>query len=95
MSKVKGQMSNVINIDNVENLANLPLSGEEEKTYSDQLSKILEYIDQIEKGVDIGKVEPTFNVTMNKNVMRKDKSSKSLTQHEAISNARSKKMAIL
>ncbi|MBI2599541.1 Asp-tRNA(Asn)/Glu-tRNA(Gln) amidotransferase subunit GatC [Candidatus Daviesbacteria bacterium] len=77
-------------VKHVAKLANLPLSDEEEEKYSQQLSKILEYVDQLNK-VDTTDVEPTFNVTDNKNVLREDETTPSLTQDEALSNAPQKK----
>jgi len=64
----------------VAKLANLPLTFEEEGLYSEQLSKILDYIDQLNK-VDTQNVEPTFNVTGLSNVMRKDESGESLPEN--------------
>lgn len=77
-------------VKHVAKLANLPLSEKELNTYSEQLSKILDYIDQLEN-IDTKKVEPTFNVTGKQNVTRDDSVSKSLTQEEALVNAPSKK----
>lgn len=74
----------------VAKLASIPLSQEEEENYSRQLSKILEYVDQLNK-VDTTDVEATFNTTDNKNVLRKDETALSLTQDEALSNAPQKK----
>lgn len=74
----------------VTKLANLPLTEEEEEKYSEQLSEILEYIDQLNV-VDTFGVEPTFNVTQNVNVLRKDETFASLSQEEALSNAPVKK----
>ncbi len=74
----------------VAKLANLPLSPEEEEKYSKQLSKILEYVDQLNQ-VDTGNVEPTFNVTGQSNVMRADETVASLSQDEALANAPAKK----
>ncbi|MEK7581159.1 MAG: Asp-tRNA(Asn)/Glu-tRNA(Gln) amidotransferase subunit GatC [Patescibacteria group bacterium] len=84
MSKVK------IDINHIAKLANLPLSAEEEKTYDKQLTAILEYVKHVES-VDTKDVEPTFNVTPNKNITRKDTASKSLTQDEALNNVSNKK----
>lgn len=79
-----------IDVKHVARLANLPLSKEEEEKYSEQLSKILDYVDQLNQ-VDTLGVEPTFNVTGNSNVMRKDETVASLSQEEALSNASNKK----
>ncbi len=72
-------------IKHVAKLANLPLTDKELELYNEQLSKILDYIDQLEK-VDTSKVAPTFNTTGLKNVMSEDKVSKSLTQDQVLSN---------
>ncbi len=74
----------------VAKLANLPLSGEEEEKFSDQISKILDYINQLNQ-LDTSDVEPTFNVSTNQNVSRKDETVASLTQDEVLSNASQKK----
>ena len=70
----------------VAKLANLPLTEKEEEKYTKQLSKILEYIDQL-NSVDTSKVEPTFNVSGQENVMEEDKVNSCLTQEEALANA--------
>lgn len=55
----------------VARLANLPITGEEIKKYSEQLSVVLGYIEQLEK-VDTKGVEPTFNVSGQINVYHQD-----------------------
>lgn len=74
----------------VAKLANLPLNSDEEEKYSGQLSNILGYIDQL-NSVDTSNIEPIFNITSNKNVMRDDETGDSLSQDEALSNANNKK----
>lgn len=74
----------------VAKLANLPLTSKEEEKYSEQLSKILEYIDQLNQ-VSASGVEPTFNLTGLSNVMRKDETVAGLSQEEVLSNASNKK----
>ena len=74
----------------VAKLANLPLSSEEEEEYSGQLSKILDYIDQLNQ-VDTTNIEPTFNVSNEVNVMRGDEQVPCLTQEGALQNASAKK----
>lgn len=64
----------------VAKLANLPLIPEEENLYSEQLSKILNYIDQLNQ-VNTEGVEPTFNVTGLSNVSRKDEPGTSLPKN--------------
>lgn len=70
-------------VKHVAKLANLPLSRDEEELYSEQLSKILDYIDQLNK-VDTKGVEPTFNVSGLENVFRADEPVVSLSQDEAL-----------
>ncbi|MBI2196582.1 Asp-tRNA(Asn)/Glu-tRNA(Gln) amidotransferase subunit GatC [Candidatus Daviesbacteria bacterium] len=77
-------------VKHVAKLANLPLTPEEEEKYSEQLSKVLDYIEQL-NSVDITNVEPTFNVTGQVNVMREDTTAGCFTQEEALSNAPKKK----
>ena len=60
-----------IDVKHVARLANLPLSSDEEEKYSQQLSEILEYVDQLNE-VDTSSVEPTYNVTGLNNVTRED-----------------------
>lgn len=75
-----------VQIEHVAKLANLTLSEKEEEIYSEQLSKILDYIDQLSK-VNTDKVEPTFNVTGKVNVLREDEAGPVLSQDLALSNA--------
>lgn len=80
MSLTKGQVKHVAK------LANLPLSEEEEEKYAEQLSKILEYIEQLNK-VDTSDIEPTFNVSGLSNVQAEDGLAECLSQEDALSNA--------
>lgn len=76
-----------IDVKKVARLANLPLNSEEEEKYSRQLSKILDYVEQLNK-VDTENVESTFNVTGLSNVMRPDEiGDDTITQEEVLSNA--------
>lgn len=74
-------------VKHVAKLANLPLTDKEVEKYSEQLSEILNYIDQLNK-VDTNNIEPTFNVGNLSNVMREDKAEPGLTQEEALQNAK-------
>lgn len=58
-------------IQHIANLARLELTDKELKTYGDQLSDVLSYIDQL-KEVDVEGVEPTAQVTGLKDVFRND-----------------------
>ncbi len=59
-------------IEHIAKLARLELSEKELKIYGEQLSGILNYIDQL-KEVDVKGVEPTAQVTGLENVFRNDK----------------------
>jgi aspartyl-tRNA(Asn)/glutamyl-tRNA(Gln) amidotransferase subunit C len=74
----------------VAKLANLPITSEEEEIYAEQLSNILEYVEQL-NSVDTTNVEPTFNVTGQSNIMRQDEVSESLRQEDAVGNAANSK----
>lgn len=74
----------------VSKLANLPIPIEAEEKYSEQLSKILDYIDTLNK-VHTENVEPTFNVTGNSNVLAEDEIKESLSQEKVLQNATNKK----
>ncbi len=76
-------------VKHVAKLANLPLTEDEIEKYSKQLSKILDYIESLNK-VNTENVEPTFNTTGLENIMSEDKVSNSLTQEESLSNASKK-----
>lgn len=76
-------------VKHVAKLANLPLTEKEEEKYAEQLSEILEYIDQLNK-IDTTGIEPTFNVSGQENVMRKDETESSLLQEEVLQNASKK-----
>lgn len=73
-------------VKHVAKLANLPLTEDEEERYSEQLSKILKYVDQLNQ-VNTSKIEPTFNVSDQNTVEREDITSPSLSQEDALLNA--------
>lgn len=77
-------------VKHVAKLANLPLTEEEEEKYSEQLSKILDYFEQL-NNVDTSNVEPTFNVSGQNNVTAEDEVSTSLSQEEVLQNTPQKK----
>ena len=72
-------------VKHVAKLANLPLTEDEQEKYSEQLFKILEYVEQLNE-VNTSDVEPTFNVSGQSNVMREDETTVSLSQDEALQN---------
>ena len=77
-------------VKHVVRLANLPISFDEEEKYSEQLSKILDYIDQL-NSLTTSDVEPTYNVSGLSNVTRPDELGETLAQDEVLQNASSKK----
>ena len=72
----------------VAKLANLPVSPEEEEKFALELSETLDYINQLES-IDTSGVEPTSQVTGLENVTREDIVGESLTQEQALQNAKS------
>jgi aspartyl-tRNA(Asn)/glutamyl-tRNA(Gln) amidotransferase subunit C len=58
-------------VEHVANLARLGLTEEEKEIFTDQLSKILEYAETINK-LDTEGIEPTFHAIPMKNVFRED-----------------------
>ena len=78
-----------INVKHVANLANLSLREDEVKKYENQLLSILDYIDKL-KEVNTENVQETSQTTGLENVSKKDVPSSSLSQEEALSNAKSK-----
>lgn len=70
----------------IANLASLKLSPEEEEGYSSQLTKIITFINKLEK-IDTKNVEPLFAPSEARNVMREDQAETGLTQEEATKNA--------
>lgn len=71
----------------VAKLANLPVTDEEVHKYSEQLSVILEYVEQLNQ-IDTTGVEPTFNVSGQINVFQKDNPVAGLSQEQALKNAK-------
>ena len=74
-----------IQVKHVAKLANLPLSDSQVEEYSEQLSKILDYIYQLDQ-VNTSDVKPTYNVSGQNSVTRKDEVGTSLSQEEALQN---------
>lgn len=72
----------------VAKLANLDLTEEEKKKFAKQLEETISYVESLEK-VDTSNVEPTSQVTGLENILREDVIEPSLTQEEALQNAKS------
>lgn len=78
-----------INVPHVAKLANLPLKSEEKEKFEKQLSETLSYVEKL-NSINTNGIEPTSQVTGLENVTREDETSPSLSQKEALSNAKSK-----
>lgn len=74
-------------IKKVAKLANLPVAELDIQKYGSQLSKILDYIDQLNQ-VEVKDVQPTYNVTQKTNITRQDQVRNYLTQNQAIRNGK-------
>ncbi|MCK5373279.1 MAG: Asp-tRNA(Asn)/Glu-tRNA(Gln) amidotransferase subunit GatC [Candidatus Aenigmarchaeota archaeon] len=77
-------------IDKVSGIARLELTAEEKKKFEKDLDDILNSFRKLSK-IDTTKTEPTFQPVEVKNVMRKDIVEESLSQKEALANAKDKK----
>ena len=75
-------------ISHVAKLANLPLSVEEKKKFEKQLEEAIQYIQNLNE-VDTAGIEPTSQVTGLENVTREDAVKPSLSQEDALKNAKS------
>lgn len=75
-------------ISHIAKLANLHLTDEEKKKFESQLGETIRYIEGLNE-VDTEGIEPTSQVTGLENVTREDVVRPSLTQEEALSNAKS------
>lgn len=70
-------------------LARIPVADSELDGYSEQLSKILEYVSELNQA-NTSEVLGTYNPTGNTNITRADKLSTSLSQSEATRNGQVK-----
>lgn len=73
----------------VANLARLKLSAEEEARYGDQLSAILEAVEQL-RALDTAEVAPTSHALLGEALLRDDVARPSLPPQQALANAPSK-----
>lgn len=62
------------------------LDPEEAKRIASDLSKILDYIKELES-LDLSGVEPTYTLSTVKNALREDKIEESLSQSDVLKNA--------
>lgn len=76
-----------IDIAHVAKLANLKLSPVEEKTFGKQLGEVVNYISKLSE-LNTDKVEPISQITGLENVDREDVAKPSLSQDDALKNAK-------
>jgi aspartyl-tRNA(Asn)/glutamyl-tRNA(Gln) amidotransferase subunit C len=76
-----------IDVSHVAKLANLPLTPEEKKKFEKQLDETLEHIANL-NAIDTKGIEPTSQVTGLENVTRDDIVTQSLSQKDALKNAK-------
>lgn len=77
-------------VKHVAHLARLAISDEEAERFTNQLSSIIKYAEQLNE-LDTTNVEPTTHVLDLKNVLRKDEPKQWITQEEALKNAPDRK----
>jgi aspartyl-tRNA(Asn)/glutamyl-tRNA(Gln) amidotransferase subunit C len=73
-------------VEHVAKLARLAITEEEKATFSEQLSSILTYVEQLNQ-LDTSKVEPTSHVLSMQNVFREDRVKDSLPREEILAGA--------
>lgn len=78
-----------VNIKQVAKLANIPINQQEVSNLQSSLEETLDVISNLKK-INTSKIKSTFQVTGLRNVFREDKinKSKTLTQKQALSNAK-------
>jgi aspartyl-tRNA(Asn)/glutamyl-tRNA(Gln) amidotransferase subunit C len=76
-----------INVKHIAQLANLPLTQDEEKKFEKQLNETLSYIEELNE-LPTENVAPTYQVTGLENITREDVAAPSLSQAEATGNAK-------
>ena len=80
-------MLSIEEVKKIAKLANLSLSEDELKTYAPQLSEVLSYVEILNEP-DTSSTLPTYQVTGLSNVFRDDVVMPSLSQAEALQNAK-------
>ncbi|MGP4071813.1 Asp-tRNA(Asn)/Glu-tRNA(Gln) amidotransferase subunit GatC [Piscibacillus sp. B03] len=73
-------------VKHVANLARLAINEEEAEKYSEQLSAIIDFSEQLNE-LDTKGVEPTTHVLDMKNVLRKDEPKEWISKEDALKNA--------
>jgi aspartyl-tRNA(Asn)/glutamyl-tRNA(Gln) amidotransferase subunit C len=76
-----------INVKHIAKLAEIPITGEEGKKLEKELEATLEHVDRLNE-IDTANIEGTNEVVDSINVMRDDIITPSLSQEEALQNAK-------
>ena len=84
---VNNHSLSIDDVKHVAKLANLTLTEEEIKKFQGQLSQILDYVNQLQE-VDTSGIKETSQVTGLENEFREDEVNQSLSQAQALSNAK-------
>lgn len=74
-------------VEHISKLANLYLSDEEKEKFRRELSQTLKYVRELSE-INTANVKPTFNVNKLENIYREDSILPSLSQEEALKNAK-------
>jgi aspartyl-tRNA(Asn)/glutamyl-tRNA(Gln) amidotransferase subunit C len=77
-----------INVPHVAKLANLQLANKDKDKFEKQLQETVDYVEELNK-INTDNIEPTSQVTGLENVLREDIVMPSLSQKEALMNAKS------
>jgi aspartyl-tRNA(Asn)/glutamyl-tRNA(Gln) amidotransferase subunit C len=77
-------------VENVAKLARLRFKEEEKKKFTEQINRILEYIDKLNE-LDTSKIEPLSHTIEISNVFREDEVTPSFPNEEILKNAPQKK----
>lgn len=82
-------MKTQIPVSHIAQLANIPITAEEEQKLEKAFEETLAVVEKLQT-VDVGSVEPTFQVTGLENVTREDvvDEQRMFTQEQALANAR-------
>ena len=78
-------MVDIETVEKITNLARLELSDADKQAMADEMGKILEYVEQLQK-VDTAGVEPTAYMESERDVLRDDVPHKSLSPEELLKN---------
>jgi aspartyl-tRNA(Asn)/glutamyl-tRNA(Gln) amidotransferase subunit C len=73
-------------VEHISWLASIKITDEEKDEFVGQFNSILEYFHQLDE-VETEGIEPTYRVVDLANIFREDKTSRSLSQEEALKNA--------